>query len=62
LEIQLDGFSKFGKRVLFIRVLANPGLDKIKNETEYHFVSSFGTWLKKMTGLFIRMSPLPTAT
>ena len=47
LEIQLDGFSKFGKRVLFIRVLENPGLDKIKNETEYHFVNSFGDLVKK---------------
>jgi len=47
LEIQLDGFSKFGKRVLFIRVLGNPDLDKIKSEAEYHFVNSFGDVIEK---------------
>jgi 2'-5' RNA ligase len=47
LEIQLDGFSKFGKRVLFIRVLENPGLDKLKNETECHFVNSFADVIEK---------------
>ena len=47
LEIQLDGFSKFGKRVLFIRVLENPDLNKIKNETEYHFANSFGDVIEK---------------
>ena len=42
LKIQLDGFSSFGKRVLFIRVLENPELEEIKNQVEQHFAGSFG--------------------
>ncbi len=37
LIIQLDGFSSFGKRVLFIRVLENPELEEIKKQAEQHF-------------------------
>jgi 2'-5' RNA ligase len=47
LEIQLDGFSKFGKRVLFIRVQENPGLNKIKSQAENHFARSFGDVIEK---------------
>src|SRR6201988_3109775 len=47
LEIQLDGFSKFGKRVLFICVLEDPDLGIIKKETENHFVKTFADVIEK---------------
>jgi 2'-5' RNA ligase len=47
LEIQLQGFSHFGKKVLFVRVLENPSLEELKNQTEIHFVSSFGGFINK---------------
>ena len=42
LIIQLDSFSAFGKRVLFIRVLENPELEAIKKQVEQHFAGIFG--------------------
>lgn len=47
LEIQLDGFSHFGKKVLFIRVNENPGLDEIKKQTEEYFRTIFPRAIKK---------------
>lgn len=47
LEIQLDGFSHFGKRVLFINVKENPALHELKKQTEIHFIQSFGDTIKK---------------
>ena len=46
-EIQLDGFSHFGKRVLFVHVKDNPALPEIKSQTEKHFMQSFGDTVKK---------------
>ncbi|MDX2048706.1 MAG: 2'-5' RNA ligase family protein [Chitinophagaceae bacterium] len=40
-EIQLDNFSRFGKRVLFIHVKENPALEELKKQAENHFVKSF---------------------
>ena len=45
-EIQLEGFSHFGKKALFIRVKENPALDEIKMQTEIHFIQSFGAIIK----------------
>jgi 2'-5' RNA ligase len=47
LIIQLDGFSAFGKRVLFIRVLENPELEEIKKQVEQHFAGGFGDLIPK---------------
>lgn len=47
LEIQLNGFSHFGKRVLFVRVNKNPGLEELKIQTENHFCASFADSIKK---------------
>lgn len=47
LEIQLDGFSHFGKRVLFVQVNQNPGLEEIKIQTENHFIASSADFVKK---------------
>jgi 2'-5' RNA ligase len=47
LEIQLEGFSHFGKRVIFVRVNDNPALNEVKNQVENHFVRSFAGVIKK---------------
>lgn len=47
LHIQLDGFSSFGKRVLFIRVLENPAMEEIKDQAVQHFAKSFGDLVRK---------------
>ncbi len=47
LKIQLDGFSRFGKRVLFIRVLEDPELEEIKKQAEQHFARTFGDLIPK---------------
>lgn len=47
LNIQLDGFSSFGKRVLFIQVLENPELEEIKDQAGQHFGGSFGDLVRK---------------
>lgn len=46
LEIQLDGFSFFGKRTIFIRVLEDPSLSKLKQQMGNHFETSFGDAIK----------------
>ena len=47
LEIELDGFSHFGKRVLFAAVKDNPDLNELKSEVQGHFIRSFGTSIQK---------------
>ena len=47
LEILLEGFSHFGKRVLFVRVHENPSLEELKNQAEDHFARSFGDLIQK---------------
>jgi 2'-5' RNA ligase len=46
ISIQLNGFSHFGNRVLFIAVIANPDLDRLKNETQEFFNTHF-SFIKK---------------
>lgn len=41
IEIELDGFSHFGKRVLFANVVANPALEELQQQAESYFVESF---------------------
>ena len=41
ISIQLNGFSHFGNRVLFIAITDNLQLEQLKNETEQHFNSVF---------------------
>ncbi len=47
LEIQLENFSHFGKRVLFARVQENPSLDEFRNQVENHFLRAYGDLIKK---------------
>ena len=47
LEIQLDGFSHFGNRVLFVKVRENLALEQLRNQTENHFIQSFTDVIKK---------------
>jgi 2'-5' RNA ligase len=47
LEIQLEGFSHFGNRVLFVRVLENSALEELKNQAEKHFVHAHGDFIRK---------------
>lgn len=41
LEIQLDNFAHFRKKVLTIRVKENPALVEIKKQVERHFIEAF---------------------
>ena len=52
LEIQLQGFSHFAKRVLFVNVLPNPGLNEIRRQTLLHFKKSLGDIIKEETRPF----------
>ena len=47
LEIHLNGFSHFGKRVLFVKVNENPALEEIKKQVENHFSKVFNDVFKK---------------
>jgi len=47
LEIKLEGFSHFGKRVLFARVRENRSLEELKNQAADYFTGSFGEFIKK---------------
>lgn len=40
MEIQLDNFTHFGKKVLTIGVKENPALVEIKNQVELHFIGA----------------------
>ncbi len=46
LEIHLDGFSHFGKRVLFVQVKEDPAMEEIKKQVELHFLRSFQDVIK----------------
>ena len=52
LRIRLEGFSHFGKRVLFIQVKENPVLQELQTQTEKHFLQCFDDVLKKDTRPF----------
>lgn len=52
LEIHLEGFSHFGKKILFVQVKANSALEELKKQTENHFMQSFGNIIKKDDRLF----------
>ena len=46
LTISLDGFSHFGKKVLFVHVENTPQLEDIKKQVESHFVKHMGNIIK----------------
>lgn len=46
-KIDLDGFSHFGKEVLYIQVKENILLSELKNHAEKHFMEQFGDSIKK---------------
>ena len=46
LEIHLEGFAHFARRVLFIGVKENPALEEIKKQTEFHLMKSFSDVIK----------------
>jgi 2'-5' RNA ligase len=52
LEISLDGFSHFGKRVLFVSVKDNPSLEVLKWQLGKHFTGLFGDVIKKEDRFF----------
>jgi 2'-5' RNA ligase len=43
LQIQLTGFSHFNRRTLYVVVNDQPGLEKLKQQAESHFIRSFHT-------------------
>ncbi len=47
LQIELNGFSHFGKKVLFVIVNPGPAMEKIRNLVAGHFSSSFPGVIKK---------------
>lgn len=47
LNIELNGFSHFGKKVLFVQVKDNPAIEELKNQAEDHFTSIFPANIKK---------------
>jgi 2'-5' RNA ligase len=47
LEIQLEVFLHFGKKVLFVQVKENPSLQELQSQTENYFLQSFGGSIKK---------------
>ena len=47
LQIQLEGFSHFGKKILFVDVKKNPSLEGLKIQTEDHFFRLLGDIIKK---------------
>ena len=46
-QILIDGFSHFGKRVLFAAVKSDPELERLRNEIEAHFITTFFNILKE---------------
>jgi 2'-5' RNA ligase len=53
IEIELTSFAHFAKRVLYISVKPNEHLERIKQETEDHFISLLGEVIKKETKPFV---------
>ena len=46
-KIELDGFSHFRKKVLFVRIMENASLDELKSEVEQYFTGKIGAIFKK---------------
>ena len=46
-KIELDGFSHFGKRVLYVHTKDNYLLSEIKRRAEQHFIEKIGNAIKK---------------
>ena len=46
-KIDLDGFSHFRKKVLYIQVKENVWLSELKSQAEKHFMEKFGDCIKK---------------
>ena len=51
-DIRLEGFDHFRKRVLFIAVMENPALNRLKELVETHFHSAFPGNINKDDRLF----------
>lgn len=47
LEIQLNGFSYFDDRVLFVQVNENANMSELRLQTEAHFLQSFSNEIRK---------------
>ena len=47
LEIEVEGFSHFGRRVLFVSVKENLALKELKSQVEEHFIKSFSASIQK---------------
>ncbi len=47
LEIQLDSFSHFGKKVLFVHIKEDPVLQELQQQTEDYFLQHVGDVIKK---------------
>jgi 2'-5' RNA ligase len=47
IQVKVDGFDHFDKRVLFVNVKSNPLLKVLKEETEEHFAYNLGGAIKK---------------
>jgi 2'-5' RNA ligase len=52
LEIQLEDFSHFGKKVLYVHVKENSALEEVKFQAENYFMQSFGDVIKKDDHVF----------
>jgi 2'-5' RNA ligase len=50
--IELNGFSHFGKKVLFIHVQEDPLLEELRSQVEEHFRVDFSDVIKKEDRLF----------
>ncbi len=46
-KVSLNGFSHFGKRVIYVDVEPDPGLNGLKKQVEDHFIRTFGDSLKR---------------
>lgn len=46
-EVKLQGFSHFGKRVIYVDVVQSTPLSNLKRKVESHFTRTFGDHLKK---------------
>lgn len=47
LKITLKGFGHFNKKVLFVAVEQNPGLEELKFQTQNYFIRNTGDAIKK---------------
>ena len=51
-RIELDGFSHFRKRVLYVRIIENSSLSYLKGQVEKYFIEKIGSFFKKEDRLF----------